>query len=134
MVAKSANTNGKAKKVDGRSKTSAANGRKGGRPRVEIDEAVLFELAKIHCTLDEMGHILGCAASVLSTRFSNVIEDAKAQGRASLRRSMYLKAKDGNVQILIWLGKNVLGQADRQDVTSGGLPTIQVIGVNPDCL
>ena len=37
--------------------------------------------------------------------------------RTSLRRWQYEKAKDGNVAMLIWLGKQLLGQRDRIDET-----------------
>lgn len=34
------------------------------------------------------------------------------ESKLSLRHWQFLQAKSGNVQMLIWLGKNMLGQAD----------------------
>lgn len=37
--------------------------------------------------------------------------------RTSLRRMQWSKAKEGNVTMMIWLGKQVLGQKDRVEET-----------------
>lgn len=56
------------------------------------------KLARIHCTYDEMGGILGVSARTLERRyqsdrrFREVIDAGRADGRASLRRAMWAGA------------------------------------------
>ena len=47
------------------------------------------------------------------------------QGKASLRRMQYGAANKGNVTMQIWLGKQYLGQNDKQEIT--GLMGIQFV-------
>jgi hypothetical protein len=39
------------------------------------------------------------------------------EGRMSLRRLQWKKAQEGNTTMLIWLGKQYLGQSDKQELT-----------------
>ena len=87
-----------------------------GRPLKEIDERQVRELASIQCTMEEIAAVCGCHIDTLRDRFSNIIKDAREEGKASLRRMQYLKAKEGNATMLIWLGKQLLDQRDKQEV------------------
>jgi hypothetical protein len=40
-----------------------------------------------------------------------------AVGRMSLRRKQWKAAEDGNTTMLVWLGKQYLGQSDKSEVT-----------------
>ena len=44
--------------------------------------------------------------------FSQVFKDKKGVGKVSLRRSQYQLALKGNASMLIWLGKQYLGQRE----------------------
>ena len=44
--------------------------------------------------------------------------------KSSLRRFQYTSAKSGSVPMQIWMGKQYLGQRDKNDVTSDGKPLI----------
>ncbi len=88
-----------------------------GRPPVEIDERLVVSLARIGCTLEEIASITGVSESTLKRRAGNEIAKGQDEMRTSLRRWQYLKAKDGNVAMLIWLGKQYLGQRERIDET-----------------
>jgi len=37
-------------------------------------------------------------------------------GKASLRRTQWKAATGGNSTMMVWLGKNVLGQTDKQEI------------------
>jgi transcriptional regulator with XRE-family HTH domain len=74
-------------------------------------------LARIGCTLEEIASITGVSESTLKRRAGNEIAKGHDEMRTSLRRWQFLKAKDGNVAMLIWLGKQYLGQRERIDET-----------------
>lgn len=69
--------------------------------------------------------MLHIAASTLRRKD---IKDAWLEGRAelevNLRHWQLEAAKSGNVQMLIWLGKNILGQTDGKPTESGGGTTV----------
>jgi len=86
-----------------------------------IDERQLEQLAMIQCSYEEMAAVLGCDQSTLTKRFSQVIKKGREKGRMSLKRMQYKKAMEGNVVMMIWLGKQHLGQREpRQDVELTG--------------
>lgn len=86
--------------------------KKVGRPRIEIDEELLFKLATIHCTMKEMVDILGVSEDTLKNNFSGIINKGKAEGKTRLRRKQMEVALEGNPTMLIFLGKAMLGQSD----------------------
>jgi hypothetical protein len=98
---------------------------KGGRPRKEIDYKVLDQLCKIQCTGEEVAAILGMSYGVMDGNirkdcgvgFREYREKKGAEGRRSLRRKQYQLAMHGDRTMLIWLGKQYLGQADKQELT-----------------
>ncbi len=85
---------------------------KGGRPKKDIDPKLVFELAHIHCTDDEIASVLGCATSTLQLRFSGVLRDGRQDGQKSLKRKMHEIAMNGDTKMLIWLSKQRLGYKD----------------------
>lgn len=98
------------------------NGNKGGRPRKVIDWEQVDKLLGIHCTKDEICAIIEVDEGTLSSAckrergmgFSEYSKLKKASGKASLRRRQYLAAvEQGNTTMLIWLGKQWLGQSDK---------------------
>lgn len=97
-----------------------------GRPQKQFDLAEVEKLAAIGCTAEEIGYFFDCSTELIRQRkhespeFLAAYENGKAQGRMSLRHWQYQKAKDGNVTMMIWLGKQLLGQSDRQEIQHGG--------------
>lgn len=85
------------------------------RPRKAIDLATLEKLAAINCSHAEMASVLGCSSDTLERNYAAVIKKGRAQGRMSLKRKQYEVAMTGNVTMLIWLGKQMLDQSDKQD-------------------
>lgn len=90
------------------------------RPRLKIDPAQVEALARIHCTHEEMAAVLGCSTDTLTRRFADVIEKGRDQGKASLRRKQFELAMKGDRTMLVWLGKQVLGQRDKQEHEHAG--------------
>ena len=54
------------------------------------------------------------------TEFLRGYKKAAAESKTSLRRVQMSKALEGDNTLLIWLGKQVLGQKDKSDITSDG--------------
>lgn len=93
------------------------------RPKKVISEKQVLELARIHCTVAEMAAVLDCSKDTLERRFAALIEKGRSDGRTSLRRKQFDAATrgKGNVTMLIWLGKQHLGQTDKpQEDRRGG--------------
>jgi hypothetical protein len=110
----------------GRAKGLKVRGKRKGNELV-LDESLIFDLARIHCNRKEMSVIMGCSEDTLLRKHASIIEKGMSEGKESLRRKQWELAMKGNVQMLIWVGKQWLGQRDRQpDEVAHTLIQIQV--------
>lgn len=87
-----------------------------GRPKKEIDIECLRTAVEIQCSWEEIEALTGASRKTLEKHYSQVIAEARCHGRKSLRKKQYDIAIAGNVQMLIWLGKQYLDQKDRSQV------------------
>jgi hypothetical protein len=98
--------------------------RKVGRPKYEITDEqfkTLIGLVKIQCTQEEICDVLGITDKTLNLalkrrgegNFSELYKKNLSHGRASLRRNQWKAADKGVPSILIWMGKQYLGQKDQ---------------------
>ncbi len=92
-----------------------------------IDPEALFEAARNQASFDQLGRIFGVSGMFLSRHpfYRAVIEQARAERLQDLRTAQFDAAvKDRNPALLIWLGKQYLGQRDKveqeQTVTVSG--------------
>lgn len=92
-----------------------------GRKKFDIDERVVFAMAKVGGTLSEIAAHFGCSDTVIQKRFGELIRQARASRNIRLRQKQYQLALDGNPAMLIWLGKQELGQVDESRVRFGDL-------------
>ena len=87
----------------------------------------LVSMIRIQCTRDEICEVLGMSDTTLTrriaerkiegvTNFEALYKKHQGEGKASLRREQWKAAQSGNPTMLVWLGKQVLGQKDRQEV------------------
>ena len=83
------------------------------RPKKAIDVRQVVKLAELHCNDREIAAVVGVSEDTLHRRFAEEIDKARARCKTSLRRVMWRTAMKGNVTMLIWLGKQYLGQTDR---------------------
>jgi len=106
-------------------------GRRGrGRPRVEVNPNTVERLAAILCTVQEIAAVCGCSKDTLERNFAAVIKRGREAGKASLRRAQWKAAQKGNPTMLIWLGKQYLGQRDRPELTGPDAdprPTLEML-------
>ena len=121
---------------------------KGGRPRkLTADEATINQItgmAAIFCTKSEVCAVLRVSRPTLDRFFADnpevlaAYEDGFGAGQMSLRRKQF-KLADKNAAMAIFLGKNVLGQSDKQEhqhTGAGGGPiqTVDLSKVSDDDL
>ena len=86
----------------------------GGQNIKDIDPELVYALAKIHCTQREIAAVCGCSITTIKDRYIDIVHRGEDEGKSSLRRLQWEQAEKGNVQMLIWLGKQILGQKDKQ--------------------
>ncbi len=93
------------------------NRNKGGRPPIRISLDEVYKLARLHPTVEEAASWFGVTAASMYQRlqqpaFRGAWERGRENGKLSLRRMQLRRASEGNTAMLIWLGKQMLGQAD----------------------
>lgn len=89
-----------------------------GRPEVDVDERIVEELAALFCPVVEIAAVVGCSRETLyNDRFSTIIDKGRQRGRMSLRKKQFEAANNGNVVMLIWLGKQYLDQQDKTQIS-----------------
>ena len=97
---------------------------KGGRPPFELSDSEFEKLVgmiRIQCTQEEICGIFGVTDKTLNEAlrrrgepgFSVLYKRHQDEGKAALRRSQWKLAQDGNPTMLVWLGKQMLGQRDK---------------------
>ena len=90
-----------------------------GRPLADVDPKEVELLASYGCTIREIAIHVGCSEATLSLRFQAQMDKGREDLKKSLRKVQIRAAFNGNVAMMIWLGKQLLGQMDRAqlDVT-----------------
>ena len=93
------------------------------RPKkYNIDPKEVEKLAGLGCTNTEIAAFFGCSKDLIGKSYSTNVEKGKENGKIRLRQWQMKAAQKGNVAMLIWLGKQMLGQADKQEITTTDLP------------
>src|SRR3990167_11078206 len=98
------------------------------RTRDENKKLVL-ELSMLGCTGKEISGILEINPSMLEVDYIEELREGRNNLRANLRKAqIQLAIEDRNPTMLIWLGKNYLGQREpKQTVEHGGNVTFQPV-------
>lgn len=106
-------------------KKTKANPKGAGAKEIIIDWSTVNKLCKIQCTGEEIASVLDIDYDTLQRackreqgiKFADYIAQKKLGGKASLRRAQFTKALSGNPTMLIWAGKQYLGQTDKKEIT-----------------
>ena len=106
-------------------KQTHEKGDKVARPRKEIDKKQFENLCGLHCTKQEICDWFELTDKTLEKwckrtygkGFSEIYREKRSNGNLSLRRKQMEVALAGNVSMLIFLGKNYLGQTDKVEQT-----------------
>ncbi len=101
-----------------------------GRKPTKIDWEKVDEYLKAQCSGAAIAGILGIHDNTLYMRcktdnnvdFVTYAAQKRGEGKEMLRRKQFDKALAGNVVMMIWLGKQYLGQSDKTETMTKELP------------
>ena len=87
-----------------------------GRPPITIDLEQIEEMASELISQEVIADEMDFSVSLFMTRddVKKAWKKGNASARANLHHYQFLLAKNGNPQMLVWLGKQYLGQHDTQ--------------------
>lgn len=92
--------------------TKTVEGRMIGRDNIVIPPTEVEDLAQIGCSNKDIARFYGVGEQALSRNFVNELTKGRETLKHSLRRAQIKLALTGNATMLIWLGKNILGQQE----------------------
>ena len=89
-----------------------------GRPKIIINYDLVESLGAIHCTVEEIANILDVSKRTLErdSEFCRIYKKAIDSGKMCLRRQQWKAANEGNTTMLVWLGKQYLGQREKTEM------------------
>lgn len=108
-----------------------------GRPKIDIDYALVYQLATYFCTKSEIAAALKTTVQsiendpVRKERFNELVERGYEDGKARLRKGQARMA-DRNPVMSIWCGKQYLNQSDNPQQSTNVDGTIKVVFESPD--
>lgn len=90
------------------------------RPNISIDKEIFENACELQCTETEIARLFGCSVDTIERWCKRVYKQSFAEsynklsegGKMSLRRNQ-MKLSETNATMAIWLGKQWLGQRDR---------------------
>jgi hypothetical protein len=88
-------------------------GRVVGRNKTVIPEEEFQKLAELHCTWQEISDWYTVPVSTLRDNFADLYQKGTTKTKQRLRQAQLKLAMNGDRSMLIWLGKNILGQSDQ---------------------
>ena len=70
-------------------------------------------MASWGCKTVEIAEHFGCSDTTITNRYSSELTKGRTALRTNLRQWQLKRARDGSDTMLIWLGKQLLGQSDK---------------------
>ena len=83
-----------------------------GRDKKVIPPQEVYKLAQMGCKNQEIADWFGLDENTLTYNFSVELLKGRESLKQSLRQAQIRLALSGNATMLIWLGKNILGQSE----------------------
>ena len=110
-----------------------------GRPKVEIDWNHVGKMLEAGATAEGIAATIGCDRDTLYNRcktdlksdFSAFSQQKKAKGDELLKTKQFQIAMSGDKTMLIWLGKQRLGQTDKQQTELSGTVNVATRTIEP---
>lgn len=93
-----------------------------GRDKKIVPPEQVQELAALGCKNVEIANFFGVTEDAINRNFAGELTKGREEMRISLRRAQLKLALSGNAVMLIWLGKNLLGQSDNPTDTDDKKP------------
>lgn len=81
----------------------------------DINPEDVRKLAEKFWAKSEIAAFLECHVDTITNRFQEIYLKGRENGKAKLRDIQLRSAMGGNVTMQIWLGKQYLGQTDKQE-------------------
>ena len=97
--------------------------KKPGRPKLNIDGDKISKWISYGATVREIADVENCSEDHIHTVFREKITKGKFERNIRLRKAQFELGFGGNCSMLIWLGKQYLGQKDTPDPAKESLPT-----------
>ena len=111
--------------------------------KYDIPNKQVEDLASFGCTNVEIAYFFGCDESLIRKNYSENLTKGRAKGKVRLRQAQMRKAlgttkividketkkeetvsnNDGNPSMMIWLGKQMLGQSENPLESDENLPS-----------
>ena len=104
---------------------------------IAIDLNELEKLCALQCTQVEIAAFFNVSVPTIERRareskFREAMERGYAKGRISVRRKQMQLLEAGSNTMAVWLGKQLLGQKDRHELSGGSTPLdLNITNVNP---
>ena len=90
--------------------------------KMEFDLDQIEYMARQHCSFKEIAQFYRCSEATIQLRYKEDADFRAAMDKGRfhtveiIRRKQIESATDGNTQMLMWLGKQMLGQTEKADV------------------
>jgi myo-inositol-1-phosphate synthase len=93
------------------------------RKKLEIDPKLVENYARLGASNTEIAGLFNCDEGTIRKRFSEILLKARSTRKVKLRELQWKQAEKGNITMLIWLGKQELGQSDKIEQANTNLHT-----------
>ena len=97
------------------------------RPKKQIDREIVQRLAERQASNRMIAAVVGCSARTLARRFGRHLPLWRECGKTRIIDKQWEAMEKGNIVMLIWLGKQHLGQKDKSEIDT----TITLLPENP---
>jgi len=112
-----------AKRTEKKKTRMSAKQRKAGRPPHTYTEDQINQMSQLAlsgCQNNTIASIMEIDKDTMLVHFKQLLTKKRCERKYNLRKQQDAAAKKGNPALLIFLGKNELGQADKQDLNLSG--------------
>tara|TARA_R110000744_G_scaffold375013_2_gene488160 strand:- start:1422 stop:1823 length:402 start_codon:yes stop_codon:yes gene_type:complete len=90
--------------------------KKVGRKPVDVSADKVEMLSSFGCSTVEIAKLHNCSEATIRTKFREEIERGRESMKIKLRQLQWKTAEQGSNAMLIFLGKQYLGQSDRNEL------------------
>jgi hypothetical protein len=82
------------------------------RPKIPIDEKLVYDWARVGCSAVIIGDYLGCDSDVINRRYGKILKKARAEFLHDILHAQAETALKGSATMLKWLGQQHCQQSE----------------------